>query len=207
VTRRISILGATGSVGKSTLDLVERNPDRFEVVAVTAATNAQALADIARRTGASLAVVADESRLGELEELLVGTNCRAAAGEAALVEAATAESDLLIAAIVGCAGLRPVMAAVDAGKPVALANKEALVTAGELGTIPPMMLVLGAPSVMKKAVKIMIASRKFAAGPARTTRKRCHTGRSWNARSRSSGGICSRSPGSLAGPMSPTNFT
>jgi 1-deoxy-D-xylulose-5-phosphate reductoisomerase len=134
VTRKISILGATGSVGKSTLDLVERNPDRFEVVAVTAATNAQALADIARRTGASLAVVADESRLGELEELLVGTNCRAAAGEAALVEAASAESDLLIAAIVGCAGLRPVMAAVDAGKPVALANKEALVTAGELMT-------------------------------------------------------------------------
>jgi 1-deoxy-D-xylulose-5-phosphate reductoisomerase len=104
------------------------------VVAVTAATNAQALADIARRTGAGLAVVADESRLGELEELLVGTNCRAAAGEAALVEAASAESDLLIAAIVGCAGLRPVMAAVDAGKPVALANKEALVTAGELMT-------------------------------------------------------------------------
>jgi 1-deoxy-D-xylulose-5-phosphate reductoisomerase len=134
VTRRISILGATGSVGKSTLDLVERNPDRFEVVAVTAATNAQALADIARRTGAGLAVVADESRLGELEELLVGTNCRAAAGEAALVEAASAESDLLIAAIVGCAGLRPVMAAVDAGKAVALANKEALVTAGELMT-------------------------------------------------------------------------
>lgn len=134
MTRRISILGATGSVGKSTLDLVERNPDRFEVVAVTAATNAQALADIARRTGAGLAVVADESCLGELEELLVGTNCRAAAGEAALVEAATAESDLLIAAIVGCAGLRPVMAAVDAGKRVALANKEALVTAGELMT-------------------------------------------------------------------------
>jgi 1-deoxy-D-xylulose-5-phosphate reductoisomerase len=134
VTRKISILGATGSVGKSTLDLVERNPDRFEVVAVTAATNAQALAEIARRTGAGLAVVADESRLGELEELLVGTNCRAAAGEAALVEAASAESDLLIAAIVGCAGLRPVMAAVDAGKPVALANKEALVTAGELMT-------------------------------------------------------------------------
>jgi 1-deoxy-D-xylulose-5-phosphate reductoisomerase len=134
VTRKISILGATGSVGKSTLDLVERNPDRFEVVAVTAATNAQALADIARRTGAGLAVVADESRLSDLEELLVGTNCRAAAGEVALVEAASAESDLLIAAIVGCAGLRPVMAAVDAGKPVALANKEALVTAGELMT-------------------------------------------------------------------------
>jgi 1-deoxy-D-xylulose-5-phosphate reductoisomerase len=134
VSRKIAILGATGSVGKSTLDLVERNPELFEVVAITAATNAEALADIARRTGARLAVVADEARLGDLQGLLVGTNCRAAAGAAGLVEAALGESELVIAAIVGCAGLRPVMAAVDAGKTVALANKEALVTAGELMT-------------------------------------------------------------------------
>ena len=66
MTRKIAILGATGSIGKSTLDLVERNPDRFEVVAVTAATNAEALAAIARRTRARLAVIADESRLGQL---------------------------------------------------------------------------------------------------------------------------------------------
>ena len=132
--RKVAILGATGSVGKSTLDLVERNPDRFEVVAVTAATNCEALADIARRTGAKLAVVADESRLEQLRDFLAGTGCRAAAGETALVDAASGDAELVIAAIVGCAGLRPVMAAVDAGKTVALANKEALVTAGHLMT-------------------------------------------------------------------------
>jgi len=132
VTRKIAILGATGSVGTSTLDLLERNPQRFEVVAVTAATNAEALAKIARRTGAKLAVIADESRLEELRAGLSGTNCRAAAGEKALLEAAAGEAELVVAAIVGCAGLEPVMAAVEAGRTVALANKEALVTAGAL---------------------------------------------------------------------------
>jgi 1-deoxy-D-xylulose-5-phosphate reductoisomerase len=134
VTRKIAILGATGSVGRSTLDLVERNPDRFDVVAVTGATNTEALADVARRTGAKLAVIADETRRQDLQELLVGTNCRVEAGEAALMEAASFEAELVIAAIVGCAGLEPVMAAVTAGKTVALANKEALVIAGELMT-------------------------------------------------------------------------
>ena len=134
MTRKLAILGATGSVGTSTLDLVERNPDRFEVVAVTAATNAAALAGIARRTGAKLAVVADEARLPELRAALAGTDCRAAAGQESLVEAAASEAELVIAAIVGCAGLGPVMAAVEAGRTVALANKEALVTAGALMT-------------------------------------------------------------------------
>ena len=134
MSRKIAILGATGSIGKSTLDLVECSPERFEVVALTAATNAEALADIARRTNAKLAVIADETRLSDLQELLVGSNCRAMAGEAALAEAAAGEAELVIAAIVGCAGLRPVMAAVEAGKTVALANKEALVTAGALMT-------------------------------------------------------------------------
>jgi len=134
VKRKIAILGATGSIGKSTLDLVEYNRDRFEVVAVTAAMSVEALADIARRTGAKLAVIANESRLGELRQLLAGTGCRCAAGSSALVEAACGDADLVIAAIVGCAGLKPVMAAVEAGKTVALANKEALVTAGELMT-------------------------------------------------------------------------
>ena len=132
MTRKIAILGATGSIGKSTLDLVERNPDEFAVTAVTAATNVEALADIARRTGASLAVIADEARLDDLRSLLAGTNIAAAAGEAALIEAAAGDADVVIAAIVGCAGLEPVMAAVNAGRTVALANKEALVTAGAL---------------------------------------------------------------------------
>jgi 1-deoxy-D-xylulose-5-phosphate reductoisomerase len=132
--RTISILGATGSIGKSTVDLVERNRGRFQVSAVTAATNVEALADIARRIGARLAVVADGSRYQQLSELLAGPDCRAAAGEQALIEAATDEAEVVVAAIVGCAGLRPTMAAVESGKTVALANKEALVTAGALMT-------------------------------------------------------------------------
>ena len=132
--RRISILGATGSVGTSTLDLVERHPDRFEVIALTAATNAAALADAARRTGAKLAVISDETKLSELRDGLSGTACRAATGHDALIEAAAGDAEWVMAAIVGCAGLEPVMAAVDAGRTVALANKEALVTAGSLMT-------------------------------------------------------------------------
>jgi 1-deoxy-D-xylulose-5-phosphate reductoisomerase len=104
------------------------------VTAVTAATNVEALADIARRSGARLAVVADEHRRRDLVERLAGTNCQAAAGEDALIEAATIEGDLVVAAIVGCAGLPPAMAAVEAGRTIALANKEALVTAGALMT-------------------------------------------------------------------------
>jgi 1-deoxy-D-xylulose-5-phosphate reductoisomerase len=132
--KKVSILGATGSIGQSTLDLIERSPDRFEVVALTASVNAAKLADAARRTGARLAVIADESRLPELEAALRGTDCRAATGADALIEAGTGEADLVMAAIVGCAGLAPTMAAVEAGKTVALANKEALVTAGDLMT-------------------------------------------------------------------------
>ena len=134
MTRRISILGATGSIGRSTLDLVERSPDKFKVVALTAQTNVEALADAARRTGAELAVIGDETLLGELEARLSGTGCRAAAGAAALKQAAAGDCDWVMAAIVGCAGLVPTMAAIEAGKTVALANKEALVTAGELMT-------------------------------------------------------------------------
>jgi 1-deoxy-D-xylulose-5-phosphate reductoisomerase len=130
--RKISILGATGSVGTSTLDLVERHPDRFEVHALTAARNVEALAEAARRTGARLAVIDDGAKLSELEERLKGSDCRAATGRDALAEAAAGEAELVMAAIVGCAGLEPVMAAVDAGRTVALANKEALVTAGDL---------------------------------------------------------------------------
>ncbi|MFP5329305.1 MAG: 1-deoxy-D-xylulose-5-phosphate reductoisomerase [Alphaproteobacteria bacterium] len=132
--RRIAILGATGSIGRSTLDLVERSPDRFEVVALTAQSNVAELADAARRTGAQLAVIADESLHSDLEERLSGSCCRAASGAEALAEAAAGEADWVMAAIVGCAGLVPTMAAIDAGKTVALANKEALVTAGSLMT-------------------------------------------------------------------------
>ncbi len=132
--RRIAILGATGSVGRSTLDLVERSPERFEVVALTAQSNVDALAEAARRTGARLAVVADESCFADLADKLEGSGCRAAAGAEGLIEAAAGDADWVMAAIVGCAGLVPTMAAIEAGKTVALANKEALVTAGTLMT-------------------------------------------------------------------------
>ena len=135
MTRRsLSILGATGSVGTSTLDLVERNPDRFEVVALTAARNVAALADAARRTSAKLAVIDDPALLPELQERLSGSGCRAATGPESLDEAAAGKAELVMAAIVGCAGLKPVMAAIEAGRTVALANKESLVTAGGLMT-------------------------------------------------------------------------
>ncbi|HUE78565.1 MAG TPA: 1-deoxy-D-xylulose-5-phosphate reductoisomerase [Sphingomicrobium sp.] len=132
--RTVSILGATGSVGTSTLDLIERSPERFQIVALTAGTDAKGLADAARRTGAKLAVIADGSRLPELETMLAGTDCRAATGHEALNEAAASEAEWVMAAIVGCAGLVPVMAAIEAGRTVALANKEALVSAGALMT-------------------------------------------------------------------------
>jgi 1-deoxy-D-xylulose-5-phosphate reductoisomerase len=129
--KKVAILGATGSIGTSTLDLVEAAPDRFEVTAVTAASNVAELAAIARRTRASLAVIADEGRLQELRDALAGTNIQAAAGEGALAEAALS-ADLVVAAIVGTAGLAPVMAAVRGGRTIGLANKEALVSAGAL---------------------------------------------------------------------------
>jgi 1-deoxy-D-xylulose-5-phosphate reductoisomerase len=132
MSRKVAILGATGSVGKSALDLIERSPERFAVSAVTAQTKVNELADIARRTRAELAVIGDEALLPELRERLAGSACRGEGGRQALIDAAAVEADLVIAAIVGCAGLEPVMAAVEAGRTVALANKEALVTAGEL---------------------------------------------------------------------------
>jgi len=130
--KRITVLGATGSVGASTLDLVERNAAAFEVVALTAHSNDEALADLARRHGAALAVIADESRYAALKERLAGSGIEAAAGVGALSEAALRPADCVMAGISGAAGLRPTMAAVTQGRRVALANKECLVTAGEI---------------------------------------------------------------------------
>lgn len=132
--RSITILGATGSVGASTLDLIRRNRDQWRVVALTAKRHAGALAALAREFGAELAVVSDESALPELREALAGTGIEAASGEAALVESAARPADLTVAAIVGCAGLAPTMAAIEQGGTIALANKEALVSAGAVMT-------------------------------------------------------------------------
>ena len=132
MARSLSILGATGSIGASTLDLVRRNRDEWRVVALTAKSQAAELAALAREFDAELAVVADEGCLAQLREGLAGTGIEAAAGPAALTEAARRAADLTVAAIVGCAGLAPTMGAIEQGGIVALANKEALVSAGEV---------------------------------------------------------------------------
>lgn len=130
--RSISIFGATGSIGQSTLDLVRRNRDQWRVVALTAHQDAAGLAALAREFEAEIAVIGDSAREAELDAALSGTNIGRASGEAALVEAARMGADFTMAAIVGCAGLSPTMAALEGGKTVALANKESLVSAGEL---------------------------------------------------------------------------
>jgi len=132
LTRTISILGATGSVGASTLDLIRREPAKWRVVALTANGNAADLARLAREFSAEVAVVADETSLPELREALAGTGIAAAGGAGALVEAASRPVDVTLASIVGCAGLAPTMAAIEQGRTVALANKEALVSAGDV---------------------------------------------------------------------------
>ena len=130
--RTVTILGATGSVGQSTIDLIEREPDTFDVLAVTANRDVAGLASSARRVGAARAVICEDSLLADLRDALQGTGIEAAAGEEAVVETAACGADWTMAAIVGCAGLRPVMAALRNGGTVALANKEALVSAGEI---------------------------------------------------------------------------
>lgn len=132
--KRVTVLGATGSVGTSTLDIVARNPDRYEVEALSANRDAAKLAEAAIRHGAKLAVVGDPDCYAALKDALGSSGIEAAAGEAALVEAAERPADLVMAAIVGCAGLAPVMAAVASGTDIGLANKEALVSAGLLLT-------------------------------------------------------------------------
>jgi 1-deoxy-D-xylulose-5-phosphate reductoisomerase len=130
--RRISILGATGSVGTSTLSLVEENPGKYEVEALTANRDVDALATIARRVGAKIAVVADPKAYGALKTALSGSGIEVAAGAQAVCDAAARPADLVMAAIVGAAGLKPTLAACRSGATVAFANKECLVCAGPL---------------------------------------------------------------------------
>jgi 1-deoxy-D-xylulose-5-phosphate reductoisomerase len=130
--RRVTILGATGSIGASTIDLIKRNRERYGVEAISARRNAAALAKIAREVGARFAVVADPAAYGDLKDALAGTGIEAAAGEAALLEAAQRPADWVMAAISGSIGLKPTLAAIERGVTVALANKECLVCAGAL---------------------------------------------------------------------------
>ncbi len=132
VPKRVTVLGATGSIGASTLDMVARNGGTIEVVAVTAHTNVKSLADCARQCRADRAVIGDPELYGQLKDALSGSEVEPAAGVDALIEAAQMPVDCTIAAIVGAAGLKPTIAAVRGGGRLALANKECLVSAGDV---------------------------------------------------------------------------
>ena len=130
--KRISILGATGSIGQSTIDLVRRDREGFDVVALTGGRNIARLAADARELGAALAVTAHDELLDDLRAALTGSGVAAAAGATALNEAAARPADWVMSAIVGAAGLAPGLAALGQGATLALANKETLVAAGPL---------------------------------------------------------------------------
>ncbi len=132
VRRRVSVLGATGSVGTSTLELIGHNSTDYSVVALTAHHNVDKLAQLAIAHDAKFAVIGDPAQYGALKSLLGGTGIEIAAGPDALVEAAERPVDWVMAAIIGAAGLRPTLAAVHAKTCVALANKECLVSAGSV---------------------------------------------------------------------------
>lgn len=130
--RKVSIFGATGSIGQNTIDLIARAPDHYDVVALTGGANIAQLASDARQLHADVAVTAYEDRLSDLRDALEGSGVEAAAGAQALTEAATRPADWVMSAIVGAAGLAPGIEALKQGATLALANKETLVCAGAL---------------------------------------------------------------------------
>src|SRR6516225_8708701 len=129
--RSVTVLGATGSIGDSTMDLLRGARDRYRVDALTANSNVPALAKLAKEFGVRFAAIADPARLGELKDALSGTHIECGAGESAVIEAASRPADWVMAAVSGAAGLKPALAAVDRGATIALANKECLVCAGD----------------------------------------------------------------------------
>jgi 1-deoxy-D-xylulose-5-phosphate reductoisomerase len=132
VERSVTLLGATGSIGASTIDLIKREPGRYRVEAVSANKSAAALAALARELNARFAAVGDPAAYRELKDALAGTGIAVGAGADALIEAAQRPAEWVIGAITGAAGLKPTLAAAERGVMVALANKECLVCAGGL---------------------------------------------------------------------------
>lgn len=130
--RKISIFGATGSIGQNTIDLIRRNPDQFDVLVLTGGENIEQLARDARSLNASLAVTANPEKYATLKEALSGSSVEAAAGPEAISDAAERPADWTMSAIVGAAGLQPGLKTIADGRTLALANKESLVTAGQL---------------------------------------------------------------------------
>ncbi|RZK72957.1 MAG: 1-deoxy-D-xylulose-5-phosphate reductoisomerase, partial [Pedobacter sp.] len=133
--KNISILGSTGSIGTQALSVIEANPDLYHVLALTGNSNAELLISQALKFKPSLVVICDESKYQEVKQALMPVGIKVMAGVEALSEAASlAEADLVLTAIVGSVGLKPTIAAIEAGKDIALANKETLVVAGDLVT-------------------------------------------------------------------------
>lgn len=130
--RRITIFGATGSIGQNTLDLIGRDRDTYQVVALTGDQNIAQLAGDAIKFNAELAVTADPARLEDLRAALSGSAVEAAAGPEALIDAASRPADWVMSSIVGSAGLAPGLTALQQGATLALANKESMVCAGQL---------------------------------------------------------------------------
>ena len=130
--KSITILGSTGSVGTGTIDLIRSSPDRFTVTAITGGKNVALLAEQARLLNPQFVAIADETRYTALKDALADTSIRVGAGRSAVMDAARMDTDFTMAAIVGLAGLEPVMAAIGAANTVAIANKEPLVAAGPL---------------------------------------------------------------------------
>src|SRR5580692_934367 len=129
--RAVTVLGATGSIGDSTMDLLRASPDRYQVEALTANTNVGALAKLAIEFDARFAAIADPNLLEDLQDALAGTGTECGAGDSAVIQASSRPADWVMAAVSGAAGLKPALAAVDRGATVALANKECLVCAGD----------------------------------------------------------------------------
>ena len=131
--KKITILGATGSIGTQTLDVVRRNPGDFEVVALTASENVQKMAELIREFAPSYAVMKNEQKAEELKSAIPSTDCQVLSGMDGFIQVSTLpQIEVVVAAMVGMIGLRPVMEAIRAGKDIALANKETLVTAGHI---------------------------------------------------------------------------
>ncbi len=128
--RRLVLLGATGSIGRSAIDIVAQAPDRFSIEAVAGGSDVEGLARVAREVGAKFAAIRDESRYADLKQALSGSGVTAAAGPDAVVEAALRPADIVVGAVSGAAGVAPTYAALQAGRTIALANKECLVCAG-----------------------------------------------------------------------------
>ncbi len=129
--KRVTVLGSTGSIGKSTIDLISANPDKFEVIGLTAGKNADLVAEQARTLNARYVALSDPRAYARLKELLADTNIEIMAGDDAVADIAARPADWVMSAIVGAAGLKPTLAAVRQGRTVALANKECIVCGGD----------------------------------------------------------------------------